>query len=189
MTVKELILKNRSFRAYDESFTFTEEDMREFVELARFCPTSGNQQALKFYISWERDELDQIATYTHWGKDRPYKGINPSGWVIILQDTDIDDREWAWWRDAGIAAQTMLLGATEKGLGGLMIGSFDRDPLREVLKLDDNLKILLVVAFGKPLEQSVLEDLKEGEDFLPSRDENNVTHVRKRTLEELIVKR
>lgn len=189
MTLKELVIKNRSFRAYDESYTFTEEDLRELVDLARLCPTSGNQQALKFYISWERDEVDQIATCTHWGKDRPYKGINPSGFIVILQDTDIDDREWAWWRDAGIAAQTMLLGVAEKGLGGLMIGSFDREPLRNVTKLADNLKILLVVAIGKPTETSVLEELGADDSTLPLRDENNVTHVKKRPLDELIVKR
>ncbi|MBR2989963.1 MAG: nitroreductase family protein [Solobacterium sp.] len=189
MTLKELVLKNRSFRAYDESFTFTEEDMREFIDLARNCPTSGNQQALKFYISWERDEVDEIAKCTHWGVDRPYKGINPSGFILILQDNDIDKRMWAWWRDAGIAAQTILLRATEMGLGGLMIGSFDKKPLRDVTKLADNLKILLVVAIGKPTEKSVLEDLAEGESTLPLRDENNVTHVKKRPLDELIVKR
>ena len=107
---------------------------------------------------------------------------------MILQDTDIDDRAWSWWRDAGIAAQTIMLGAAEKGLGGLMIGSFDREPLREVTKLADNLKILLVLAIGKPLETSVLEDLEEGEALIV-RDENNVTHVRKRKVVELIVKR
>ncbi|MBR2669714.1 MAG: nitroreductase family protein [Solobacterium sp.] len=188
MTLKELVMKSRSIRAYDESYTMTEEDMREFIELARFCPTAGNQQALKFYISWERDEVNEIAKCTHWGKDRPYPGINPSGFIVILQDTDIDDRAWSWWRDAGIAAQTIMLGAAEKGLGGLMIGSFDREPLREVTKLADNLKILLVLAIGKPLETSVLEDLEDGEALIV-RDENNVTHVRKRKVEELIVKR
>ena len=189
MTLKELVLKNRSFRAYDESFAFTEEDMREFIDLARFCPTAGNQQALKFYIAWERDEVDAIAKCTHWGKDRPYPGINPSGFILILQDTDIDKRAWSWWRDAGIAAQTILLGATEKGLGGLMIGSFDKKPLREVTHMADNLKILLTVAIGKPTETSVLEELGEGESTLPTRDANNVTHVKKRSVDELIVKR
>ncbi|MBE6118807.1 MAG: nitroreductase family protein [Solobacterium sp.] len=189
MTLKDLVIKNRSFRAYDESFKFTEDDMREFVELCRYCATSGNQQALKFYIAWERDEVDAIAKCTHWGKDRPYPGINPSGFIVILQDNDIDKRAWAWWRDAGIAAQTILLRAAERGLGGLMIGSFDKKPLRDVTKLADNLKILLVVAIGKPTEGSVLEDMGEDGSTLPYRDENGVTHVRKRLLDDLIVKR
>ncbi len=189
MTLKELVMKNRSFRAYDETFRLTEEDMRGFIELARYCPTAGNQQALKFYTAWEKDEVADIAKCTHWGPDRPYPGINPSAFIVILQDTDIDKRAWSWWRDAGIAAQTILLGATERGLGGLMIGSFDKKPLRETLKLADNLKILLVVAIGKPTEGSVLEDLPEDGDTLPRRDADNVTHVKKRSLDELIVKR
>ena len=60
MTIKELVLKNRSFRAYDESYQLTEQDMRDYVELCRYCATSGNIQALKFYTAWERDEVDEI---------------------------------------------------------------------------------------------------------------------------------
>ncbi|MBQ1319223.1 MAG: nitroreductase family protein [Solobacterium sp.] len=189
MSIKELVLKNRSYRAYDESYQLTEQDMRDYIELCRYCATSGNIQALKFYTAWERDEVDAIAKCTHWGKDRPYPGINPSGFIVILQDTDIDKRMWAWWRDAGVAAQTILLSAAEQGLGGLMIGSFDKNPLREVLKLADNLKILLVVAIGKPTEQSVIEDVDADGEVRVHRDENNVTHVKKRPLDELIVKR
>lgn len=189
MTLKELVLKSRSCRAYDESYRMTEDDVRELIDLARFCPTAGNLQALKFYISWEKDEVDAIATRTHWGKDRPYPGINPSAFILILQDTDIDKREYSWLRDAGIAAQTIMLGAAEKGLGGLMIGSFEPDPIRAMTGLPENLKILLTLAVGKPVESSVLEELAPGESPRTVRDENGVTHVKKRPLDELIVKR
>lgn len=189
MTLKELVIKSRSCRAYDESYRMTEQNLRELIELARFAPTSGNQQALKFYISWEKDEVDAIAKCTHWGKDKPYPGINPSAFVLIIQDTDIDKREWSWWREAGIAAQTILLGAAEKGLNGLMIGSYDNGPLRELVGLKENHKLLLVLAIGKGTESAVVEDLEPGDEKSVYRDENGVTHVKKRKLDELILKR
>ena len=189
MSLKDLVKKSRSFRAYDESYAMEEKDLLELVDLARLSPTSGNQQALKFYISWEREEVDRIAKCTHWGKERPYPGINPSAFVVIIQDTEIDARQWSWWREAGIAAQSILLGAAEKDLGGLMIGSFDNQPLKDLLGLSESLKILLVLAIGKPIESAIIEDLEPGESTAPVRDENGVTHVKKRRLEDIVLKR
>ena len=65
--------------------------------------------------------------------------------------------------------------------------NIDREPLEKLLSLDEHLKILLVLAVGKPAEKSVLEDMQEGESTLPLRDEENVTHVRKRPLSELVL--
>ncbi|HEX9948939.1 MAG TPA: nitroreductase family protein, partial [Thermodesulfobacteriota bacterium] len=92
-----------------------------------------------------------------------------------------------WWCDDGIAAQTILLGAVEKGLGGCMIGSINKEQLRQELDIPAHLKIRLVVALGKPAEQVKLEDLAPGGDIRYWRDKKDVHHVPKRTLAELIV--
>ena len=64
-----------------------------------------------------------------------------------------------WWCDDGIAAQTMLLEATRRGLGGCMIGAIQKEKLRQALQIPDNLMIRLVLALGKPAEQVVLESV------------------------------
>lgn len=87
----------------------------------------------------------------------------------------------------GIAAQTILMGATEKGLGGCILGSIQRDRLREELDIPGQLKIRLVVDLGKPAETVVLEDVEPGEDIRYWRDQSDIHHVPKRTLEELIL--
>ena len=61
--------------------------------------------------------------------------------------------------DHGIAAQTIMLGAAEQGLGGCIIASIKRDRLMQALKLPDYLRLLLVLALGKPAEQVVIESL------------------------------
>jgi nitroreductase len=89
--------------------------------------------------------------------------------------------------DHGIAAQTILLGSVEKGLGGCMFGAIDRIKLRENLNIAEHLKILLVVAIGKPKEIISLDPVKD-DDIKYWRDENQVHHVPKRSLDEIIIK-
>ena len=69
--------------------------------------------------------------------------------IVILQDTDIDKRMWAWWRDAGVAAQTILLSATEQGLGGLMIGIETVKSAKEVLDICRENGVLCLTAKDK----------------------------------------
>ena len=99
---------------------------------------------------------------------------------MILGDNRIW-RRWDW--DCSIVAQTILLGATERGLGGCMIASIDQTGLRATFGLPDHLEILMVVALGKPAETVVLED--GSPDSRPYwRDADNVHHVPKRPLAE-----
>jgi len=60
--------------------------------------------------------------------------------------------------DTGIAAQTILLGAVEVGLGGCMIGSIDRAALKSALHIPESFEILLVIALGKPKEEIVIDE-------------------------------
>ncbi|MDD4578543.1 MAG: nitroreductase family protein, partial [Anaerolineaceae bacterium] len=89
--------------------------------------------------------------------------------------------------EAGIAAQTMLLGASEQGFGGCMVKAFERESLRELLGLSANLEIVLVIALGKPAEICVIEDYDTNQGIEYYRDADGVHHVPKRTLDELIV--
>jgi len=89
--------------------------------------------------------------------------------------------------DLGIAGQTILLGATEKGLGGCMIASIKKDGLRESLGIAEQYEIVLVIALGKPVEQVTIEAVKSGGDIRYWRDPQGGHHVPKRSLEEIII--
>jgi len=103
---------------------------------------------------------------------------------VVLGDTEITR---SFGCDHGIAAQTILLGAVEKGLGGCMIASIDRDALRQALKIPERFEILLVLALGKPRENVVIETLKPDGDVKYWRDGDGVHHVPKRRLEDVIL--
>ena len=146
-----------------------------------------NNQPLKFLISHSEGTNDIIFPKLGWAGNLPdwpgpVPGERPSAYIILLGDTTISTNYFV---DHGIMAQSMLLGAVEKGYGGCMLLSINRPELRKDLDLPEHLKIVLVVALGRPAENVVTEDIVDGKTGY-YRDENDVHHVPKRTLEELI---
>lgn len=194
MTVKELAKASRSFRGYDHSYKFTKEQLLELVDCVRYAPSSVNRQPLKFYLSWEEEEVARIQSTTGWAKGLPdtklpHPGKEPTAFIVICLDTRIDDNQPRYMRDIGIDAQMILLAAAEQGLGGCMIGSFQAGKLREYLKLSEHLTPLLVVALGKPDEEIRLVEIENGEDVGYYRDENDVHYVPKRKLSDIVLTR
>jgi len=61
-----------------------------------------------------------------------------------------------------------------------------KQSLAKLLQLPEHLEILHVIALGKPREEVVIEDMKDG-DIKYWRDENEVHHVPKRNLDELVI--
>lgn len=186
---RDLVLSNRSFRRFKENVPISESTLRELVDLARCSASAGNIQPLKYMLSWTRDRNDAIFPTLAWAGylkdwDGPAPGKRPSAYVILLGDRRISMKV-PW--DHGIAAQTILLGAVEKGLGGCMIGSIDRDSLRQRLSIPEDYEILLVIALGKPAEKVVLEDVGADGSIKYYRDADGVHHVPKRRLSDVIV--
>lgn len=185
--IRDLILKNRSYRRFDSSVKITTEQVNRWIDLARLSGSARNGQPLKYAIETETETCDKIFPLLGWAgylKDwnGPVENERPGAYVAVLKDTTISDKHYC---DDGIAMQSILLGATEDGFGGCMLGSVNRVKLAEILNLPEHLEILWVIALGKPVEKVVLETANE--DIKYWRDENQVHHVPKRPLEEIIV--
>ncbi len=186
--LKDLILKNRSYRRFYEEETVELETLKELVDLARLSPSARNAQPLKYFLSNSPELNEKIFPHLSWAgylKDwaGPEKGEQPSAYIIVLNDTDISANYFC---DDGIATQSILLGAVEKGLGGCIVGSLNRLQLQRELRFSDNLKIVHVIAIGKPKEEVVLEEMKEG-NIKYWRDVKQTHHVPKRELKDVIV--
>jgi nitroreductase len=164
--------------------------LEELVDLARNSASGGNKQSLKYILCNSAEMNKQIFPTTAWAgylKDwpGPEEGERPAAYIIILGDHEISRNFYC---DHGIAAQSILLGATERALGGCIIGSIQRDKLRKVLGIEEHYEILLILALGKPKEKVVLEEAKDG-DIRYWRDDEQVHHVPKRPLEEIIIRK
>jgi nitroreductase len=187
--IRDLVLKSRSYRRFYQDFPISRETLVELVDLARFSPSARNAQPLRFILSCEPEKNALIFKHLAWagylkGWGGPVEGERPAGYVIILGDTTISP---TFGCDHGIAAQSILLGAVEKGLGGCIIGSVQRPALMAALNIPEKYEILIAVALGKPKETVVLEAVSSSGDIKYWRDESQVHHVPKRALDEIIL--
>ena len=186
----ELVKENRSCRRFYEDHAVELETLKEFVNLARMSASGANLQPLKYILSCDPQKNAEIFSCLAWAgylKDwpGPEEGERPAAYIVVLGDTSISESAGC---DHGIAAQTILLGAREKGLAGCMLGSIDRNALRDSLNIPSQFKVLLVLAIGKPREQVVLETVGSDNSIRYWRDSEGVHHVPKRKLEDIIVK-
>ncbi len=183
-----LVEKNRSCRRFQEEDTFSRKELENLIDMARKTASAANRQPLKYFISWRKEDNKKIFPALSWAGalkdwDGPSSGERPAGYIVILGDTRIAENYFC---DPGIAAQTILLGARAGGRAGCIFAAIDREKLRENLSIHENFEILYVLALGTPAEEILLEDL-EGENYNYWRDEEDVHHVPKRKLQDIII--
>jgi nitroreductase len=189
MNLTDLIFKTRSYRRFDESYHIDTKTLETLIDLARLSASAANRQPLKYLIYNIPEDCEKIFPSIAWAGyltewPGPDKGERPSGYIIILGDKSITE---IFGVDHGIAAQSIMLGATEVGLGGCMIASIIREELRNELKIPDSFDILLILALGRPVEKVIIDDIKN-DDVKYWRDSGKNHHVPKRSLKELIIK-
>lgn len=187
--IRDLIIKNRSYRRFHGGAAVERETLRELVDLARLSASAANMQPLKYVLSCAPEKNAVIFRHVGWAgylRDwpGPAEGERPSAYIIILGDTQISEFSDC---DHGIAAQSILLGAAEKGLAGCMIGTVRRKGLSAALDIPPRYRILLALALGEPAESVALETVGADGSIEYWRDADGVHHVPKRPLDELIL--
>jgi nitroreductase len=186
---KDLVLQNRSCRRFYQEVAIEKETLRELVDLARCSASSGNRQPLKYILSCEPEETVLIFELIGFARKDPKvryppEGERPSAYIIILGDKTIRE---TFVPDHGIAAQSILLGARERGLGGCMVGMVAKDEMNAAFQIPAHFQILLVVALGKPKEEAVIETIGKDGDTKAYWDDAGVRHVPKRSLDDIII--
>jgi len=187
--IKDLIIRNRTYRRFFQEVAVERKTVAELVDLARLSASAANLQPLKYILSCEPQRNALIFPHLAWAgylKDwpGPSEGERPSAYIIILGDNEISR---SFGCDHGIAAHSILLGATEKGLGGCIIGTVQREELRKALDIPPRYEILLVLALGKPREKVIIETVESTGDIKYWRDSDSIHHVPKRALDDIIV--
>jgi nitroreductase len=183
-----LVLKNRSYRRFDESVKISIEQLWAWIDLARLSASGRNAQPLKYILSADKTKNDKIFSTLGWAAylkdwDGPVEGERPTAYLVQLLDTAIGNNFYC---DDGIAMQSILLGAVEEGYGGCIFRTINKPKLTELLTIPEQYQIINVIALGKPVETVVIEEMKEG-DFKYWRDPEGVHHVPKRSLDEIIL--
>lgn len=185
-TLHKLLRANRSYRGYDAKFEVRPDQLRRIMEVATLCPSARNQQVLRFRPV-VRDEAAKVLQHIRLGGalpelHLPFEGSEPNAFIVIC--STVPDSHYVS-VDLGIVAQSMLLQATEIGLGGICIGAFDHAAIKEELNLP--YEPLLVLAIGRPAERIELKECREGDSLTYYRD-GGVHYVPKININDLILK-
>lgn len=187
--IRDLIMKNRSYRRFDSSVKIENQQIEKWIELARFSASGRNMQPLKYIISTDEEVNQKIFPSLGWagylaGWPGPAENERPAAYIAVLLDRSLAENYYC---DDGIAMQSILLGAVEDGFGGCIIGSVNKSKVAKILQVPGEFDILWMIALGKPAETVVLETASQGE-IKYWRDKKQVHHVPKRPLEEIIFK-
>lgn len=184
-SLESLLKRNRSFRGYDAAVRLSRETLRDIASVASLVPSGMNAQRLRFRLV-PSEEASLVLPHIRLGaalpeEHLPHPGEEPQGYIVISA-TGEEDRVVDM--DLGIAAQSMLLRAVEKGLNGIFILNFRPEALQEALGLP--LRPLAVLAFGKGIERIFLMPVKKDASLRYYR-KDGVHYVPKLGIDDLLI--
>lgn len=189
MDFLNLVEEARTCRRFVEDKALSQNDLEWLLDCARLAPCGRNAQELRFITVKLGETWEKLFALTRWAGalkdwDGPKPGERPSAFIAVLMPERGGD---ILCFDVGIACQTMQLAATSRGWGACMIYSFERKDAHTLLQVDPNYRIALLLGLGVALEKRVIAPMPPDGSFTYWRDENQVHHVPKRKLNELIV--
>ena len=186
-SVESLMEKNRSYRGYNQDFVVKRDMLERIVAVNAKIASAKNQQVFRFKLVTKETGAEIITQNMKLGGllpelHLPYPGTEPEAFIIIC--STIPENKFVD-IDLGIAAQSMLLKATEMGLNGIMIGAFNKAKITEAFLLP--YEPLLILAIGKGKETIKLQAVSTGDKLAYYRDANGVQFVPKIRWEQLIL--
>jgi len=160
MELLDLINKRQSVRKYNDQLV-EKEKIDNCLEAARLAPSASNSQPWKYIIVDDSKIKDQVAkaTFSKAVSFNKFALQAPVLAVLVMEKPklitqiggQIKDKEWAL-VDIGISAEHFCLQATELGLGTCILGWFNENRIKEILRIPDKKSVGLVITLGYPPE-------------------------------------
>lgn len=187
MTVYEAIQKRRTIRKFQQK-KIDRENLIKLIDCARVAAYGANIQPLKFAVIDNKEQLDAIFPYTKWAgylpDGAPAENERPTAYIAILGDKSLKSSN-TFEVEAGSAAATIMLEAVEMELGSCWLGAIDRDNIKNILRLSENLSVVYLIALGYPAQESRICEFRGDVKYFE--DADKVINVPKRSLDEIIV--
>jgi len=137
----DIIKSRRSIRHFLETPIPTE-ILYSLLEAARWAPSGGNNQPWLFVIIRERANIHKIKMFS------PGLQGDPSALLVLCSDGPAEGTTAIM--DISMAAQNVLLTATERGLGSCVIRSFNQPAVQSLLHLPSHVMPELIISLGYP---------------------------------------
>lgn len=135
-------------RAFDPGAELGRDDLAAVLEAARWAPTWGRRQPVRFVLGQRGDEaFDTLAGLLRRGNS--YAKV-ASALILMCADEGEDERTALYSAvDAGAALANLSIEAVSRGLIVHPMAGFDTDGARAAFDLPGELRPLVVVALGR----------------------------------------
>jgi len=158
MELSEVIEKRKSVRKYlDQKVNYGELGL--IIDAATKAPSAGNVQNWKFIVVTKDKtikELSKASLKQDWMIDAP---------VLVVVCSELDrikrlygkrGKEVYARQNCAMAAENLLLAATDLGIGSCVVASFDEEAVRRILSIPDKVIPEMIITLGY-----AAEDLKQ----------------------------
>jgi nitroreductase len=185
MNVYDVILSRRTIRRfYQKPLDLVV--LKKFVNAARLAPSAANLQPLEYIIVIEKKLCAQLFETLGWAayiqpKWTPNEHERPTAYIVVLVK---DIKNPYYQRDVGFATENIVLAAEAEGLGSCILCNINREEIQNIFKIPQTFAVDSVIALGFKAEKSVVEDMNDSVKYW--RDEQDVLHVPKRKLDDII---
>jgi len=181
MNITELIAKNRSYRRFDNSKRLSDDFISQLIDAGRLSQSGANAQPLRYITINSKEMTDKVYPHLRWAGrlkdwDGPIESERPAAYIVVLSDTTAPKVALPQ-VDSGLAMQNICLTAINEGVGSCMIGNFIKPEIKSLLHIDERYEPLWIIALGYPVENVILEDVKD--DVAYYRDEKGNHYVPK----------
>jgi len=149
MSLTEIIKGRRSIRAYSDK-PVEKEKLEAVLDAARLAPSARNRQKWQFIIVTDPSVKDKM-----WDACHNQQSVKQAPVCIAVIDEEpgvMSCGQPVDTVDASIAFSFLILKAHEEGLGTCWLGYFDKDKVRAVLGIPENMSIVAVTPLGYPAE-------------------------------------
>jgi nitroreductase len=171
--VKNIISSRRSVRKY-QSKKISDRLIKEVIEAARLAPSGCNSQPIRYLVIKDEATKSKLKTNNIFKQDFIYTAPviivccgDPAVYPQKKSDPEFDDANAIMAiRDVSIAAQNLVLRATELGMGTCYIGWMNKAKIKKVLKISGSYVVPFIITLGYPAEKPKARPRKSLEDIL-----------------------
>jgi nitroreductase len=168
--------------------------LEKCVDAARLAPTAMNSQLCEYFIADDNklvfEILDSVAFWG--GIPKPEGGWAPEkkpvAYIIVLINLELEKERGCGrtnaFIDVGIVLENMVLVALEQGIGTCIMTGIDKSRVGKIINAPSKYEVAAMLALGYPDESLALEIATDSVKRWV--DENNVRHIPKRQLEDVL---
>jgi nitroreductase len=148
----DAIRKRCSLKLHLSKKPIEPEKLEQVLEAARLAPSARNLQPWRFVVVQGDEQIDQLATAFNENNQE----VRNASAIVVVCARELDGVERPgkpyYLFDCGLAAENMVLAATDLGLCSHLILSFDEDEVKRILEIPNDYRVVITTPLAYPAE-------------------------------------